>query len=110
MTIALFLCSTVAALAVMNTLATVRLWRSPLFEHRQKVIQTVLTWLIPGFFVLVRHASAADTNRSSLGDATAGNLGSGQTDPSGADFSRHDSFHQSSGADHGGSDGTGDAG
>lgn len=43
------------ALAVANA-ATVRsLWRSPLFEKSQKVAQSVLIWIVPGFLFVVRH-------------------------------------------------------
>jgi hypothetical protein len=51
---------TVAALNV----ATIRsLWRSPIFERSQKTAQTVLIWLIPGSFAVVRHLLREPSNR-----------------------------------------------
>jgi hypothetical protein len=40
-------------LAAMNAATTRRIWRSPAFEHPQKVTQTMLVWLLPGSFMLV---------------------------------------------------------
>jgi len=43
----------VTCLATANALTTRKLWRSSLFEHPQKVAQTILMWLAPGAFLFV---------------------------------------------------------
>jgi hypothetical protein len=62
------------ALATLNTVVTVRLWRSAFYERGQKVAQTALLWLVPGAFTVVqslmRSAAAAATP-----DPTASNDG-----------------------------------
>ena len=66
-------CVTVLAIAVaVANAATGRaLWRSQLFERSQKIAQTILMWLVPGTFVIVRfalrdstlgHTARADTS------------------------------------------------
>lgn len=43
--------------AAVQGLVTRRLWRSPLFEHRQKVAQTLLVWCLPAVGAAVVHAA-----------------------------------------------------
>ena len=42
-----------ALLATWNTVVMVRLWRSPMYDRRQRIAQTTIMWLVPGmaFFV-----------------------------------------------------------
>lgn len=49
---AILLATVVVAFDVVTTRA---LWSSPLFERDQKVVQTILVWLIPGAFIAIRH-------------------------------------------------------
>jgi hypothetical protein len=49
-------CGVAAALAAANVVTMKRLWASQIFERSQKIAQSVLLWLIPGSFALVRHA------------------------------------------------------
>jgi hypothetical protein len=41
--------------AAVNVATTRRLWASAMFERPQKIAQTVLLWLVPGSFLLVRY-------------------------------------------------------
>jgi len=65
------------ALTAMNAVITRRVWASPIFERPQKIAQSVLIWLIPGSFVLVRQVLAGHEPRRLIdsSDATAGNEG-----------------------------------
>jgi len=42
-----------ALLATWNIVVTTRLWRSPMYDRRQRIAQTAIVWLVPGmaFFV-----------------------------------------------------------
>jgi cytochrome c-type biogenesis protein CcmH/NrfF len=48
---------------VANTLTTRRLWSSVMFERPQKIAQTILMWLVPGTFLVVRHFLFAPRRR-----------------------------------------------
>jgi hypothetical protein len=52
----LVVCGMAGALGVVNAVTMRRVWASPIFERPQKIAQSVLIWLLPGSFVLVRHA------------------------------------------------------
>jgi len=52
-----------AVVAGVNAVTTRALWRSPIFERPQKAAQTVLIWVIPGTFVVVRHLLGELTRR-----------------------------------------------
>jgi hypothetical protein len=41
--------------ALANAFTARKVWRSSLFERPQKIAQTVLIWLVPGTFLLVRY-------------------------------------------------------
>ena len=71
----LAVCGVSAVVGVLNVLTTRRLWASPLFERPQKIAQSVLLWLVPGSFVVVRHVlNDYRIGRSpDGGDSTAGN-------------------------------------
>jgi hypothetical protein len=43
------------ALSVANVVTLRSLWLSPLFERSQKVAQSILIWIVPGAFVVVRY-------------------------------------------------------
>ena len=43
-----------------NVVTMRRLWRSVLFERSQKIAQTILLWLVPGSFTVVRHYMRPD--------------------------------------------------
>ena len=58
------------ACAVVNVVTTRRLWRSIMFERTQKILQTVLLWLIPGSFIAVRYVLAQHQPPPSI-DSTA---------------------------------------
>ena len=51
---ALLACGIGAVVAIVNVRTTRRLWASQMFERPQKIAQTVLLWIVPGSFVLVR--------------------------------------------------------
>jgi hypothetical protein len=42
-----------AMLATWKIVVTIRLWRSPMYDRRQRIAQTAIVWLVPGmaFFV-----------------------------------------------------------
>jgi len=48
----------VAVVAAINVSTMRRVWASAAFERSQKVAQTVVLWLVPGSFFLVRHVLA----------------------------------------------------
>jgi hypothetical protein len=58
------------ALAGVNVTATVRLWRSSQYERGQKVAQTALTWMLPGFALAVTYMLGHDRARSVASDST----------------------------------------
>ena len=64
-------------LAGANAVTTTRLWASPIFERPQKIAQSILVWLIPGSFAVVRHALADHLPRAGIGsdDPTVSNEG-----------------------------------
>lgn len=45
-------------LGIADLVATVRIWRTPLLERSQQILQTVLVWLIPGVFLAIRYELA----------------------------------------------------
>lgn len=57
---------------VVNASTTRRLWRSQMFERSQKIAQTVLVWMLPGSFLVVRHL-LAEPRPASPGDPTVEN-------------------------------------
>jgi hypothetical protein len=59
-----------AALAVANVVTMRSLWLSPLFERSQKVAQSVLIWVAPGSFVVVRHLLREPSGTADSGDPT----------------------------------------
>ena len=67
----------------MNAVITRRLWASPIFERPQKIAQSVLIWLVPGSFVVVRQVLAGhDAARSiASSDPTARIAGGGHEGP-----------------------------
>ena len=70
-------CGLGAVVAAMNIATTRRLWASPVFERPQKIAQSVLLWLIPGSFILVRRVLVDHLPRRSLGpdDSNVSNEG-----------------------------------
>jgi len=59
-----------AATAVVNIATMRRLWASPMFERPQKIAQTVLMWILPGSFLVVRHLlGESRPRRGSIGTA-----------------------------------------
>jgi hypothetical protein len=85
------------ALAGVNVMATVRLWRSSQYERGQKVAQTALAWVLPGFALVVTYMLAHDRARSLASDSTTSEPGvnpwimSGPPDPpsGGGGWSHH---------------------
>src|SRR5262245_55117483 len=73
----LWLCVGVAGLvlAILNIVSTIRLWRSSQYERFQKVAQTLLTWLVPGFAVAVMLMLGNDRRKSSTVDSGASDPG-----------------------------------
>jgi hypothetical protein len=69
------LCAGAAVVAIANTLTMRPLWSSAMFEKPQKVAQTVLVWLIPGAFILVRHVLREPLRPKQI-DSTIDNHGS----------------------------------
>jgi hypothetical protein len=57
-------------LVLADAVTCLKLWRSPLFERSQKIAQTVLIWLIPGTFLLVRYL-LRESMKNAGGAATA---------------------------------------
>ena len=58
------------ALGVANVVTVRSLWLSPLFEKSQKVAQSVLVWVVPGFFVVVRYLLHEPTGTTDSSDPT----------------------------------------
>jgi hypothetical protein len=58
-------------LVLLNAFTTRRLWLSDQFEQSQKRAQTILIWLLPGAFLIVR-LLLSDRGPRSDSDATAG--------------------------------------
>ena len=52
---AIGLAALAAALTLANVVTTGSLWLSHLFEKPQKIAQTVMIWIVPGSFIVVRH-------------------------------------------------------
>jgi hypothetical protein len=59
------LLTVVGVVAAINVSTMRRVWASAVFERSQKLAQTVVLWLVPGSFFLVRHVLAEP--RSSRG-------------------------------------------
>ncbi len=59
-----------AALIVANAMVTRRLWRSEIVERPQKMAQTVLIWLVPGSFAVVRFLLREPRQGRSRADST----------------------------------------
>ena len=51
----LMLLATAVVVATINLRTMRRLWASTVFERSQKIAQTVLLWMVPGSFFVVRH-------------------------------------------------------
>jgi ABC-type nickel/cobalt efflux system permease component RcnA len=64
------LAGVVGVLVLLNAVTTGRLWMSHEFERSQKLAQTILLWLVPGAFLIVRHL-LRDSRRERTGDPTA---------------------------------------
>jgi hypothetical protein len=76
-----------SAVAIVNVVVTVRLWRSSQYERGQKIAQTALTWVLPGSAFIVAHMLAHDRVRPADVDLTVSEPGvnpwiaSGPPDP-----------------------------
>jgi len=70
-------CGLGAVVAAMNIATMRRLWASPVFERPQKIAQSVVLWLLPGSFILVRRVLVDHLPRRSLGpdDSNVSNEG-----------------------------------
>jgi hypothetical protein len=70
-------CGLGAVVAAMNFATMRRLWASPVFERPQKIAQSVVLWLLPGSFILVRRVLVDHLPRRSLGpdDSNVSNEG-----------------------------------
>lgn len=62
-------------LARLNALSTLRLWRSSQYERGQKITQTLLTWMVPGFALVVMYMLGHDRRESAGGDPTISDPG-----------------------------------
>src|SRR5580704_17273051 len=60
----------VVAVVVANVVTIRARWLSPLFEKSQKVAQSVLIWIVPGAFVVVRHFLHEPSGSSQYVDPT----------------------------------------
>jgi hypothetical protein len=98
-------CGIAGLVAAINVVTTKRLWASPIFERPQKIAQSVLLWLIPGSFFVVRQALVDHLpRRATAGDDwTAGDTG-------GIDFEGNFGGHGHGGGDVGGGGGDGTVG
>ena len=77
-----------ALLMILNVLTLRRLWTSPVYDTSQRVLQTVLLWLLPGSVFFVRHI-LADKREPPSDDPTATNDSRGYADSSFIDFGGH---------------------
>ncbi len=70
-------CGLGAVVAAVNIATMRRLWASPVFERPQKIAQSVVLWLLPGSFILVRRVLVDHLPRRSLGsgDSSISNEG-----------------------------------
>ena len=89
-----------------NVVATLRLWRSAVFERPQKVAQTILMWLVPGSVIIVWNL-LGEPRIGGQRDATAGGIAFVATDwllgsPA---YHRSNAGHHNTGGDGGGYDG-----
>jgi len=75
-------CGLGAVVAAMNIATMRRLWASPVFERPQKIAQSVLLWLIPGSFILVRRVLVDHLPGRALGsdDSPDANAGAAEYD------------------------------
>ena len=75
--VGLAVCGVGAVLAAVNAVTMRRLWASPIFERPQKIAQSVVLWLVPGSFIVVRHVLGDHRIGRSLDgvDSTASNDG-----------------------------------
>lgn len=73
-----------ALLGVANAVVTRSLWASPLFERSQKVAQTILIWLVPLSFLVVRHLIDDTDRRDTTTDPTVNNANNVNYDLTGA--------------------------
>jgi hypothetical protein len=71
------------ALAVANVVTVRSLWLSPIFEKSQKVAQSVLIWIVPGFFVVVRHLLREPSGTTGSVDPTTSRDSGYTADPTG---------------------------
>ena len=100
-------CGIAGLVAAINVVTTKRLWASPIFERPQKIAQSVLLWLIPGSFFVVRQALVDHLPRRVMaGDDSTGGEG-GEIDYEGG-FGGH--VHSHGGGDVGGGGGDGTVG
>jgi hypothetical protein len=94
-------CGIAGLLAAANAVTMKRLWASRIFERPQKIAQSVLIWLFPGSFVLVRRALEDHLPGR---DTVGGDSPSGESSWSDADGPI--GGHGHGGGDFGGGDGT----
>ncbi len=75
--VSLAVCGAGAVVAAVNVVTMRRLWASPIFERPQKIAQSVMLWLVPGSFIVVRQVLGDHRIGRSLDgvDATASNDG-----------------------------------
>ena len=66
-----------AMIATWNIAVTIRLWRSPMYDRRQRIAQTAIVWLVPGMAFFVNWLLMAMPERSSSLDP---NSNDGATD------------------------------
>ena len=86
-----------AGLAAANAVTSWRLWRSPIFEAQQKILQTVLIWLLPGMFVAVAHLMRDPMKERNGRDGSDSTVG---RDENICDVDTHQFSHGSDGGGH----------
>ena len=80
-------CGVAGVVAVVNAVTMRRLWASQAVERPQRIAQSLMLWLIPGSFLVVRHFLGDHLRRGrSLadGDTTSGDSGGGEPWDTGA--------------------------
>jgi cytochrome c-type biogenesis protein CcmH/NrfF len=62
-------------LTIGNSVVTVRLWRSQMYDRPQQIVQTAMLWLLPGFVIVVNWILRESSRKESSTDPTFSNEG-----------------------------------
>ena len=68
-------------LVVGNTVVTLRLWRSQMYERSQQIAQTAIVWVLPGSAVTVNWFLGEPSRKEPATDPTYSNDGATKYDP-----------------------------